>query len=160
MIDAARLDHIGLTVPDIESATRLFEQLLGARKLFDLGPFSAGDNWMADNVGVHPRAVIRTMRLLALPGGGQLELFAYEGPGTDSNVPVNSQIGGHHVAFRVVEIEVAVTKARELGLHVMGDVKLNAEGPSAGLRWVYVQAPWGLQLEFVSYPDNWPPLAR
>ena len=74
-----RLDHIGLTVPDIDAATRLFESLLGARRLFDVGPFSSDDDWMARHVGVHPRAVIRTLRLLKLPGGGMLELFATRG---------------------------------------------------------------------------------
>ena len=41
--------------------------------------------------------------------------------------------------------------------NVQGDIKSNDEGPSRGLRWVYFRAPWGAQLEFVSYPDHWPP---
>jgi len=28
------------------------------------------------------------------------------------------------------------------------------EGPSAGLEWLYFQAPWGQQFELVSYPDG------
>ena len=28
------------------------------------------------------------------------------------------------------------------------------EGPSAGQTWVYFLAPWGMQLELVSYPDG------
>jgi hypothetical protein len=28
------------------------------------------------------------------------------------------------------------------------------EGPSAGLEWLYFTAPWGLQLELVSYPGG------
>lgn len=156
MVTAARLDHVGLTVPDIEAATRLFESLLGARRLFDVGPFSATDDWMAIHVGVHPRAVIRTMRMLALPGGGMLELFSYEGPGSGTNLPENSQVGGYHAAFRVDDIEGAMTRAAGLGCTVMGGAKTIADGPNAGLTWVYVRAPWGLQLEFVSYADGWP----
>jgi catechol 2,3-dioxygenase-like lactoylglutathione lyase family enzyme len=156
MPTAARLDHIGLTVPDIEVATQLFEQLLGARQLYDVGPFSATDNWMVDNVGVHPRAIIRTMRMLALPGGGFLELFAYEGPGAEANVPINSQVGGYHAAFRVVDMEPVIARAQALGLRIMGEMKHIMDGPSAGLQWLYVQTPWGLQLELVSYPEGWP----
>jgi catechol 2,3-dioxygenase-like lactoylglutathione lyase family enzyme len=152
-----RLDHVGLTVPDIDAATTLFGQLLGARHLYDVGPFQADGDWMTENVGVHPRAVIRTLRMLALPGGGMLELFAYEGPESGSNVPLNSQVGGYHVAFRVADINAMVQRARELGLRVLGDVKCIDAGPSAGLSWVYVVAPWGSQLEFVSYADDWPP---
>ena len=28
------------------------------------------------------------------------------------------------------------------------------EGPSAGLSWLYFKAPWGQQLELVSYPGG------
>lgn len=157
---APRLDHVALTVPDIGQATRFFADLLGATRLYDLGPYriDAGD-WMAENVGVHPRAVIRTLRLLQLPGGGRIELFAYEGPDSGTNLPRNSQVGGHHVGFFVADIDAMLQRARAMGLEVQGEVKTNAEGPSAGLRWVYFLAPWGAQLEFIHHPDDWPPAA-
>ncbi|MDQ2640230.1 MAG: VOC family protein [Pseudomonadota bacterium] len=153
-----RLDHVALTVPDVEAATAFFRDLLGAELLYDLGPYRiTRGNWMAENVGVHPRAVIRTLRLLQLPGGGCIELFEYEGPGSGTSLPRNSEVGGHHAGFRVDDIDAMVERARQLGLDVQGDVKSHDEGPSRGLRWVYFRAPWGTQLEFVSYPDNWPP---
>jgi glyoxylase I family protein len=156
MLMGARLDHIGITVPDIDAATTLFESLLGARRLFDVGPFSATDDWMSTHVGVHPRAVIRTMRLLSLPGGGMMELFVYEGPGSGANQPANSEVGGYHVAIRVDDIDSAMQRAAGLGCTVMGEAKSIGEGPNAGLTWVYVRAPWGLQMEFVRYADGWP----
>lgn len=157
-MSGARLDHVALTVPDVEAATAFFRALLGAEILYDLGPYRiSGDNWMRENVGVHPRAVIRTLRLLQLPGGGCIELFEYEGPGSGINLPRNSEVGGHHAAFRVVDIDAMVERALTLGAKVQGVVKSNDEGPSRGLQWVYFRAPWGTQLEFVSYPDNWPP---
>jgi catechol 2,3-dioxygenase-like lactoylglutathione lyase family enzyme len=153
-----RIDHVALTVPDVEAATAFFGALLGAKKLFDLGPYRVDEgDWMAENVGVHPRAVIRTLRLLELPGGGRIELFAYEGPESGVNLPRNSETGGYHVGFFVADIEAMVQRARAMGLVVQGDVKTNADGPSAGLRWVYFRAPWGAQLEFVHYPEHWPP---
>src|SRR5512139_152782 len=108
------LDHVALTVPDIEQATTFFHALLGATPLFDLGPYriDTGD-WMAENVGVHPRAVIRTLRLLQLPGGGRIELFVYEGPGSGTNLPINSEVGGHHVGFRVADIDAITLRARQ-----------------------------------------------
>lgn len=155
---ASRLDHVALTVPDIESATRFFAALLDATPLFDLGPYRIDEgDWMAENIGVHPRAVIRKLRLLQLPGGGRIELFAYEGPESGTNLPRNSEVGGHHVGFFVEDIDAMVARARQLGLEVQGEVKLNDAGPAAGLRWVYFRAPWGAQLEFVSHPADWPP---
>lgn len=159
-MNPARLDHVALTVPDIEAATEFFGQLFGATTLFDLGPYAVAEgSWMTENVGVHPRAVIRKLRLLQMPGGGRIELFAYEGPESGTNLPKNSEVGGHHVGFFVADIEAMVRRARALGLEVQGEAKLNADGPSAGQRWVYFRAPWGAQLEFVSYPEDWPPAA-
>ena len=36
----------------------------------------------------------------------------------------------------------------------LGDPTTMTEGPSAGETWVYFLAPWGMQLELVSYPDG------
>jgi glyoxylase I family protein len=36
---------------------------------------------------------------------------------------------------------------------VLGDPTVSS-GPSAGQRWVYFLAPWGMQWELVSYPDG------
>jgi catechol 2,3-dioxygenase-like lactoylglutathione lyase family enzyme len=156
--DTTRLDHVALTVPDIDAATTFFAELFGAVPLFDLGPYRIDEgDWMAENIGVHPRAVIRTLRLLQIPGGGRIELFAYDGPGSDINLPSNSQVGGYHVGFFVADIDAMVRRARLMGLQVQGEVKTNAEGPAAGLRWVYLRAPWGAQLEFISHPEHWPP---
>ena len=157
-MNGARLDHVALTVPDVEAATKFFGALLGAEVLYELGPYRVEKgNWMAENFGVHPRAVIRTLRLLQLPGGGCIELFGCEGPGSGTNLPRNSEVGGHHVGFFVADIDAMVERARALGIEMQGEVKSNDEGPSRGLRWVYFRAPWGAQLEFVSYPENWPP---
>jgi catechol 2,3-dioxygenase-like lactoylglutathione lyase family enzyme len=150
------LDHVGLTVPDIDAATKLFSALLGATELFDMGPFQSGDDWMAVNLGVHPRAVLRRLRMLTLPQGGMLELFEYEGPGSEAAVPANSQVGGNHVAFKVADMDAAVERAKALGLQVQGPVKRLTDGPGRGLSWVYFLAPWGQQLEFVQQPQPWP----
>jgi glyoxylase I family protein len=66
-------------------------------------------------------------------------------------------VGGHHVGFFVTDIDAMWRRAHAMGLEVQGEVKTNADGPAAGLRWVYFRAPWGAQLEFISHPDDWPP---
>jgi catechol 2,3-dioxygenase-like lactoylglutathione lyase family enzyme len=153
---ALRADHVGLTVPNIEQATQFFEQILGAARLFDTGPFAAQDNWMAENLGVDPRAEIRVLRMLGLPGGGMLELFEYQAPGQKADIARNSDIGGYHAAFWVPDIDAAAALLYKHGVEVMGPVKTVTTGPSRGLQWVYFKAPWGVQLEFVSYPQGWP----
>lgn len=40
------------------------------------------------------------------------------------------------------------------GIRVLGEPSTFTEGPGKGLTWVYFLAPWGLQLELVSFPDG------
>ena len=82
------------------------------------------------------------------------ELFEYQSPDQRTVEPKNSDYGGHHFAFYVDDIDAAVAYLRSKGLKILGDVKRDTAGPTKGLAWVYVLAPWGTQLEFVSYPNN------
>jgi len=38
------VEHVGITVPDVDTATLFFETVLGAERLFEIGPFMAEDN--------------------------------------------------------------------------------------------------------------------
>jgi catechol 2,3-dioxygenase-like lactoylglutathione lyase family enzyme len=148
------IEHIGLTVPDIEEATRFFVSVLGAEPVYDDGPFAAPDDWMAENLSVDPRARLPKLRILKIANGPSLELFEYEVSQQASEPPRNSDIGGHHLAFYVDDIAAAINALRAHGVKVQGEVKANSGGPSAGLNWCYFLAPWGLQLELVSAPQG------
>ncbi len=150
----AGTDHVGLTVPDMEEATRFFVEVIGCTPLFDVGPFVAEDDWMAVHLGVHPRAKIKTLRMLSCHQGPNLELFEYEAPDQDVSRPRNSDHGGHHLAFYVEDMETAVRHLEAHGVIVQGRQTVMGEGPTAGLTWVFFLAPWGLQLELVSYPKG------
>jgi len=141
-------------VPDVEAATEFFSEFFGAEVLFDVGPFESQDDWMKTHLGVDPRARIKVLRMLKLAHGPCLELFEYAAPERNETGPRNSDIGGHHVAFYVENMDKAVAALRARGVEVMGDPTVIKDGPSEGLAWVYVRAPWGLQLELVSYPRS------
>ena len=147
-------DHIGFTVPDIEEATRFFVDVIGCEVAFEIGPFVADDDWMAVHLGVHPRAVVKTLRMLKCKNGPAFELFEYDLKGAAQTPPANSDVGAAHLGFVVQDIDVAVAYLKEHGVDVQGAPTHMTEGPSAGLRWVYFRAPWGMQLELVSYPDG------
>lgn len=148
------VEHAGLTVPDIEAATAFFVDVLGAEILFEIGPFSSADDWMETRLGVHPRAVIRRLRMLRLASGPSLELFEYSAPDQDAARPRNSDAGGLHLAFYVTDMAAALAHLRSHGVTILGDPTTMTEGASAGLSWVYFLAPWGLQLELVSAPSG------
>jgi len=53
------VDHVGITVPDIDEAIAWFEDVMGCSAPLTFGPFSdPTGTFMQDLLGVHPRAVI------------------------------------------------------------------------------------------------------
>jgi len=148
----AGAEHIGITVPDLDAATRFFVDVIGCKIVFEVGPFAADDDWMQRHLGVDPRSKINKLRMLKCANGPSLELFEYEVKNQKKAVPQNSDVGGHHVAFYVADLDAAVAHLRRNGVEVLGEPTSMNEGPSAGLKWVYFVSPWGMTMELVSYP--------
>ncbi|MCA0872247.1 VOC family protein [Seohaeicola saemankumensis] len=147
-------DHVGFTVPDVEEATRFFVDIIGCHVVFEIGPFVADDDWMKVHLGVHPRSVVKTLRMLRCKNGPAFELFEYQLDGAAQTPPQNSDVGAAHLGFMVEDMDAAVAHLRANGIEVMGEPTTMTEGPSEGLTWVYFKAPWGMQLELVSYPHG------
>ena len=148
-----RLDHIGVTVPDLEEATRFLVDVLGCEYLYSLGPFHDDGDWMSEHLGVHPRATVPENRFFRCGGQTVFEVFQYTAPDQRTSVPKNSDVGGHHIALYVDDLDTAVDYLRSQGVTVLGDPTAS-KGHNEGQRWVYFLAPWGLQLELVSYPNG------
>ncbi|WP_321389069.1 VOC family protein [uncultured Desulfuromusa sp.] len=147
-------DHVGITVPDIEQATDFFVNVLGCEQFYDLGPFQATDDWMTKHLNVHPRTVMKKLRFFRCKNGSNYEVFEYEAPEQKTSPPLNSDVGGHHLALYVDNIEEAVDFLKSNKIKVLGEPTVRSEGPSAGQSWVYFLAPWGLQFELVSFPGG------
>lgn len=148
-----RVDHIGFTVPDLDEATRFLVDVLGCEYLYSLGPYAAEDDWMSEHLNVHPRATIPENRFFRCGGQAIFEVFAYTAPERVLVPPRNSDVGGHHVALYVDDLDAAVRHLREHGVRVLGGPTAST-GPHEGQRWVYFLAPWGMQFELVSYPNG------
>ena len=147
------LDHIGFTVPDMDQAVDFFCRVLGCESFYALGEVRREDDWMAENLNVNPRAIIRRVQFLRCSNGANFELFEYVAP-EQCPQPRNSDIGGHHLAFYVDDCLIASNYLKNQGVHVLGEPKKSQDGPSAGQTWVYFLTPWGMQCELVSFPDG------
>ena len=149
-----RLDHIGFTVPDLEEASTFLVDVLGCEYLYSLGPFRHDDSdWMTEHLNVHPRTVMRENRWFRCGDQAVFEVFDYSSPDQRDAIPRNSDIGGHHVALYVDDLDAAVEHLRERGVTVLAGPTAS-KGPAEGNRWVYFLAPWGMQFELVSYPGG------
>ena len=147
-------DHIGFTVPDLDEAVDFFVNVLGCEPFYDLGPFEDTEsNWMQEHLNIHPRAVMRRLKFLRCANGSNFEIFEYEAPDQNTQQPKNSDVGGHHLAFYVDDMDEALAYLREKGVRILGEPTLSRNA-SKGQTWVYFLAPWGMQLELVSYPNG------
>lgn len=146
-------DHIGFTVPDIEAATAFFVDVIGCQWVYTLDRIEHRGDWMTRHLNVHPRAAVREIRLLRCRHGSNFEIFEYEAPERSTTPPRNSDIGGHHLAFYVDDMDAAVAYLKARGLTVLGE-PTRSTGASKGQTWVYFLAPWGMQLELVSFPSG------
>lgn len=149
-----RVDHIGVTVPDLAEARTFFIDVLGCEYMYSLGPFRHDDTeWMTEHLNVHPRAVMERLHFFRLGGQAIFEVFQYAAPDQRPEPPRNSDIGGHHVALYVDDMDAAVQYLRDRGVRVLGDPTASRNA-SEGQRWVYFLSPWGMQFELVSYPNG------
>ncbi|MDA9016750.1 VOC family protein [Actinomycetota bacterium] len=149
-----RVDHIGVTVPDLVQAHDFFIDVLGCEYMYKLGPFEhVNTDWMEEHLNVHPRAVMKELHFYRLGGQAIFEIFEYSAPDQNLNQPKNSDIGGHHIALYVDDFDSALEFVRDKGLQILGEPTLS-KNASEGQRWVYFLSPWGMQCELVSYPNG------
>lgn len=146
-------EHIGFTVPDLDEAHRFFVEVLGCEHIYSLGPFQAEDDWMAEQLNVHPRTVMRRLNFYRCGFGPNFEVFEYESADDPGTQPRNSDIGGHHLAIYVDDFDDALNYLCEQGIRILGE-PVASKNASEGQRWVYFLAPWGMQFELVSFPQG------
>lgn len=149
------MDHVGVTVPDMDQAVHFFVDVIGCQKAMSFGPFSDDKGtFMQDLVNVHPRAVIENITMVRCGNGSNIELFKYTAPDQRTEEPKNSDIGGHHIAFYVEDIAAASAYLKDNGLQMMMGPLPIEEGPAAGQSIQYFLSPWGMQFEIISYPKG------
>lgn len=139
---ATNVDHVGITVPNLEEAITFFTEVLGADLLYRIGPVEdQNGDWMTTHLNVHPRASCH-IAMLRIGPVTNVELFEYTAPDQNKTIPSNSDWGAHHLAFYVIDVDAAVTYLRaQPGVTVLGVPQTVEEGPIAGDRWVYFLTP-------------------
>jgi catechol 2,3-dioxygenase-like lactoylglutathione lyase family enzyme len=148
------LDHLGVTVPDLEQAVAFFVDVLGAQDWYREGPSSDEGDAMSRELRVHPRASVR-LAMLKLGSTTTLELLEYKVPPGEASAapPRNSDHSAAHIGLRVRDIDAAAAHLSTVqGVELLeGPVAVDG-GPSDGLKWLYFVTPWGLMMELVQLP--------
>ena len=148
-------DHTGVTVPDMKQAVDFFTEVVGCKKAMSFGPFSdEKGTFMTDLLGVDSKAVIVQITMVRCGYGSNIELFKYMSPDQKDLKQKNSDIGAFHIALYVDDVKAAKAYLESKGVATRWGPLPVEQGPAAGQTILYFQAPWGLQLEAISYPTG------
>ncbi len=149
------VDHVGITVYETKPAVDFFEKVMGCKAHTTFGPFRDDKGpFMKDLLDVHPRAVINRITLIRCGNGSNVEVLEYRAPDQKTARPRNSDLAGHHIAFYVDDIAKAAAYLKAKGVTTFLGPFAVKEGPAAGQTILYFKAPWGLQMELISYPKG------
>lgn len=147
------VEHVSYTVADLDAATAFFTEVLGAEPVEGRegaadGPDGPDGHW--------PPGAERCRRVLLRTGPTANVELRQSGRGAlRSRPPLNSDVGGHHLAFFVDDVDAAAAYlSRQEGVTLMGEPETITEGPIAGDRWLYFGTPIGLQMEIINMPDG------
>lgn len=154
------IDHIGITVPDIEEATRFLIDALDAELIYQS---VAPEDKNLDNeaqqqtLRLAPGTTIKAIRMFKLQHGPGIELFEMHGP--DQREPLRaSDFGLQHFAVYSDDIGAALKRFNTAG----GEVFTTPQPlgfpmeEGAGNCFCYGRTPWGSIVEFITWPTPMP----
>lgn len=150
------IDHVGVTVPDIDAATAFFVDALDAFVLYDTLPADAGPDagpTVERRLGLPAGTRKLRTRMLALADGPGVELFEFDGP--EQRPPARPcDLGLQHLALYVDDLAAAVGRVRSAGGEELA-APARLPGPESGPHneFVYCRTPWGMTIELLHYPS-------
>jgi len=151
------IDHIGITVRDLEAASAFLVKAFGAVPLYDnmtrdQQPFAGSD--AERTLGLVHGGEVVAMRMLKLGNGPGIELFEMRAP--EQTPPARaSDLGIQHFALYVDDIEAAAKRFVESGgvLLTQPRKQLGIE-EGAGNAFCYGRTPWGSTIELLCTPTT------
>jgi catechol 2,3-dioxygenase-like lactoylglutathione lyase family enzyme len=153
---ARNVDHLGITVPSLSAAVDFCTTYLDADYLYTADPVQLDDRYSKEHLGAECRGTVRRS-MLRLGPTTNLELVKFDGPDRAGPPPLNSDVGGHHIALAVVDVDAAARYlGRAPGMQVLGVSQKVLDGEVAGDHWQYLRTPWGTYLEVLNMPKGVP----
>lgn len=150
-----RVDHVSLTVSNVDAAAAFYQKAFGATERYRLGPIAARQlprsvdkDWTEAHLGV-PGATL-TIVMLDLANDFGLELFQYDAPAHSNFAPLPpNAVGAGHIGIAVDDVEEAARHLAALGCRVTDATIDLPEGPTADKLFRYLSDPFGNTLELV-----------
>jgi catechol 2,3-dioxygenase-like lactoylglutathione lyase family enzyme len=150
------IEHVSMTVPDLDEASRFFTDCFGCRTLYTMGPFSGSNSsFMRTYANADVRAVVHNVRVLRSPFLN-IELFEATYPGQRQRWPDFLDIGGWHLAGYVDDMDAAIDYLGGKDVFILGRGKRATSGIEAGdgSFACHCLTSWGFRFELLTYPQG------
>lgn len=158
LLDDAPLgvEHIGITVPDMDSAEEFFHQAFNAVTLYSLidknDPPASGKDINALN-GIDTSSAMSEVRMLRLGNGANIELFSLTQYGRKEAVGIND-MGITHIGVYCDNIALATERFVAAGGTLLkGPNPLSGCEAGYGNHFHFGKTPWGMLIEFICFPS-------
>jgi catechol 2,3-dioxygenase-like lactoylglutathione lyase family enzyme len=150
------IEHISMTVPDLDEATEFFTDVFGCQTLYTMGPFTGSKgSFMRTYANADVRTVVHHVRVLRSPYLN-VELFDSTSPRQRQVWPDFLDIGGWHISGYVDDLDAAIEYLGAKDVYLLGPGKKPTGGPEAGEGACncHCMSAWGFRFELVSYPNG------
>ena len=140
-----RFIHTGITVHDLEKASRFFENTLG----FEVKEKRSLSGEYLSNVLGKANLHSADIHVLKLPDFESLELVQYHLEVQELSNSIFNE-GACHIAFYVEDLEAKIQKFSDEGATILGRENVVVpRGPNAGKRIVFFKTPFGANIELI-----------
>ena len=150
------IDHVAITVPNLDDASRFLEEALGAKRIYD--DLKRGETPMKGAIverqlDLAPGSSLVAMRMMRMANGPGIELMEMESPHQQSPARP-SDLGLQHFGVYVDDIDAAAKRFVAAGGKLVA-----APAPTIGVEagpgnaYCYVKTPWGTVIELISHPS-------
>ena len=151
------IQHIGVSVPDMDLARKFYIDLLGAKEI-------AGFEWHAGNAFIDAMVGLENSaakQLLVQLGNTHIEIFEYSAPRADPQDPDEgvNRFGYTHICLQVDDIRTVHRRMLEAGIrfHAAPDystVTVDADGQKHGYCATYARDYFGNVFELLEIHKN------
>ncbi|TRW27130.1 VOC family protein [Flavobacterium zepuense] len=155
------IDHIGINVPDIDTATVFLQHAFEAEVIYESyskeQPPLEVEGIEATTLNLASHAKLHSCRMIKIGNGINIELFEIHVNGQRESVK-SSDLGLQHFAVYTDNILVSLEKFATAGGKVLSEPKpllFPLETGETNL-FCYGITPWGSCVEFITYPDGMP----
>jgi catechol 2,3-dioxygenase-like lactoylglutathione lyase family enzyme len=150
-VSATGLDHVGLTVSDLERALSFWRDAVGMR---ETGRGTVRWPHLDQLTGIEQTEIEWVG--LSLKDGTQLELQEYHRPrGTPCPPGAEADPGRGHLGLRVSDLDALVSQLREAGAFLRSpEPVLLEQGEYTGWRAIYALDPDGYSVELMEPPSK------